>query len=938
MNAASRDPTTLQALVDALEHGVAATEAGAPSLRAALFATARARTYAPADHDALRRIAVAAANFDVATAREFTVAYGALCAAGWAAPVPLSWPRRTAGDRLRVMTLHSPVAPLDAATLAALASLPRESFAITMASIGDATLPAGDGTASLALPAQPDAATAKAIGAGDFDVLIDLAGLAAATGPLLAQRPARTIWTVAALPLPNAAPLVDRVIDGADGLAAALMAAHASLDPRNDCALDPKEMAAAWIEAVRAHQRGELPLSLQRYARVLELQPGYAPAEYLRGIAARDSGAGETARAAFAAALAHAPDYVDARLAAARAAIGAGEVRAAVALCDEGLARAPGDVRLLRAAGLAQLARRDGAAAAEAFRHALAQEGTHGETHYNYGVALQMRGDFDKAARAYQFALSCQPDLVAAQFNLGVLFQEQGATDAAVAAFSAVLAAESRNVAAYKNLGEVLHGAGRAREWMENFRRFEAACPKALSLAVQALDVCQYRGDFTTLERYLNGLSQGQFEASDEAELVDGLEELLYLLLFFDVPPETMRQFALTFDAAARRVYGEPLAPAAVRAPGRLRVGYLSADLRNHVMGKMMWSALRHHDKGRFELFFYSLSTESDEWTEKFRGLADRFETIAGLPERAAAQRIAEDDLDLLVDLSTHTKGARPGVLALKPARVQITHVASAGTVGLAAVDFKLTDRYADVPENQTFQLETLLPMDGCVYPCRHVAPASAHPFRRDAFGVGPDSVVIGAFVHWRKLSRRCLALWRDVLTRIPRAKLAFSPLDPAAREPYLRLAAAAGIAADRLLFLPQGRDDAESQGRYEIVDFVLDPMPFGGVNGTLEALDMAVPVVTLCGRRHGERSTYSILANLGVTQTVAASGPQYVDLAARLADDAAFAAEVKAAIRAGLARSALTDMVRHARALEAAYEAALAQKAPEALAAAARN
>ena len=86
--------------------------------------------------------------------------------------------------------------------------------------------------------------------------------------------------------------------------------------------------------------------------------------------------------------------------------------------------------------------------------------------------------------------------------------------------------------------------------------------------------------------------------------------------------------------------------------------------------------------------------------------------------------------------------------------------------------------------------------------------------------------------------------------------------------------------------------------------------------------------------RRHGERGTYSILANLGVTQTVAASGPQYVDLAARLAEDTAFAAEVKAAIRAGLARSPLTDMPRHTRALEAAYEAALAQKRPDVLAA----
>ena len=91
------------------------------------------------------------------------------------------------------------------------------------------------------------------------------------------------------------------------------------------------------------------------------------------------------------------------------------------------------------------------------------------------------------------------------------------------------------------------------------------------------------------------------------------------------------------------------------------------------------------------------------------------------------------DDLDLLVDLSTHTQGARPGILARKPARVQLTHVASAGTVGLSQIDFKLTDRYADVPENQEFQIERLLPMEGCVYPFRHVEPAAEHPFRSTA-------------------------------------------------------------------------------------------------------------------------------------------------------------------------------------------------------------
>ncbi len=429
--------------------------------------------------------------------------------------------------------------------------------------------------------------------------------------------------------------------------------------------------------------------------------------------------------------------------------------------------------------------------------------------------------------------------------------------------------------------------------------------------------------------------ARGEFRPDDESDFVDSVEQLLYLLLFFDVGPDLVFEWARAYDAAAKRVYGEPLPRPTTRKPGRLRVGYLSADLRNHVMGKMIWQAVQHHDRSKFDVGFYALSPDADAWTERFRSRGDRFVVVADLAEHAAAQRIAVDDLDVLVDLSTHTKGAKPGILAFKPARVQITHVASAGTVGLSTVDFKLTDRLADLAQSQAFQLETLLPMEGCVYPFRHVVPAAGHPFRRERIGISVDTVVIGAFVSALKLSRRCLALWREVLRRVPAAKLAFSPVVPAARVSYLRLAGAAGITADRLVFVPQGRDDAENQARYELVDFVLDPMPFGGVNGTLEALDMGVPVVTLVGKRHGERTGYSMLANLGVTDTIAQSGAEYVEIAVRLATDADFMASARAAIGARLARSPLTDMVAHTRALERAYLAALAAKAPDALSAA---
>ena len=168
------------------------------------------------------------------------------------------------------------------------------------------------------------------------------------------------------------------------------------------------------------------------------------------------------------------------------------------------------------------------------------------------------------------------------------------------------------------------------------------------------------------------------------------------------------------------------------------------------------------------------------------------------------------------------------------------------------------------------------------------------------------------------------------MLLRIPRARLVFSPANPAFRDSYARLAAAGGIAPERLAFVPQGRSDAENQARYTLIDFVLDPMPYGGVNGTLEALDMGVPVVTLAGRRHGERTSYTILANLGVTETVASSGPDYVELAVRLADDAGYMARVRAAIRERIASSPLTDMAAHTRNLESAYLAALRERSPE--------
>ncbi|MEP7328122.1 MAG: tetratricopeptide repeat protein [Betaproteobacteria bacterium] len=894
------------------------------------------RKWAQVDAEALRRIVMATASTNPPLATSLATLYGPLTASLPAPPVPLLWPRRTAGDALRIAWIApSPGSPAWQIWCDALAraNLPVNAKQLVLSAAAPdvvrtalATTPLA-GSALLVIPTRPDIDTARALAARDCDVLIDAAGMSTSVGPLLAMRPARRILSLRTGAPEHRLPLVDILLEDGFALGAALVEVSELRDA--DAGMTVDALLARWDAAVALHRQGDVEAAAAGYKEILDAQPGWAPALQLTGDIARNAGRLPQARAAFEAALAAAPNFVEARISATELAIAAGDISAAVALASDGAERAPLEVGLWRVLGQAELARHDGRAAEEAFVRALGVSPAVADLHFQHGVALQMAGDAQGAARAWQRALTFDPDMVAADFNLAVLFAQTGNVDAAIAAYTQVLEVVPTHVAAYKSLGDTLFAAGKMEAWLANFDRFRAHCPTALPMAIQALEVGMHRADFALVESTIDGIRRDTFVPADVVEQVDCLEELLYLLLFFDVEPELVLTMARRYDGAAQRVYGLPARPAGPRRPGPIRVGYLSADLRNHVMGKMMWQAVEHHDRAQFDIFYYAMSSVRDEWTERFASAATGFTVVANLNDAAAAARIAADDLDILVDLATHTRGARPGILARKPARIQITHIASAGTLGMSAVDFKLTDHFADLPENQALQIERMLPMDGCVYPYRHVAPAAVHPFQRASLGIAADAVVIGAFVTPLKLTRRCLALWRDVLLRIPRAILAFSPANPAHKASYLRLARAAGIGDERLVFIPQGRDDAENQARYHVIDFVLDTMPFGGVNGTLEALDMQVPVVTLVGRRHGERTSWSILANLGVRETAAHSGREYVEIAYRLASDPVFAANVRADIVAGLKDSPLIDMRRHTRHLEAAYVRALAEPPP---------
>ena len=613
---------------------------------------------------------------------------------------------------------------------------------------------------------------------------------------------------------------------------------------------------------------------------------------------------------------------------------------------------------LLRAAN-EHIAARDRNGAIAAYRKALEIAPERAELHHNLGVLLAEKHRDGEALKAFAAAAQRRPDWPEPWLAGGHMLFARGRYKEAAGAFeAAVTRAPTRLDASYnaakalirtKRWSLAVPHLVRARElapanedvWWElrglllrlsrheeatdDFERFEEVAAPSARIVVAALASRMRGGDAVREAAALERALDWPYAEGDE-ELV---AELLALLQYVDVAQERLFSVYRTYDRLqqARQRGVAPLArPRGDTDPVR-RIGYLSADFRDHVMGKLLLPVIAAHDRRRFEIRAYALAPpeNSDAVTTQWRNAVDEFVNLAALDDRAAAEAIAADDLDLLVDLMGHSSYSRPGILRSKPARVIVTHLGYHGALGLSQVDYKITDRYADTAATARWQLEALLPIDTCVLPLRRVAAAADVGITRAALGLPEDAIVFGAFVGVAKLSLRCISAWRRILDAVPASRLAFSPQRDEDRRAIERRLGGLGIVASRLAFIPYRRgDDAYNRARYAMVDIALDTMPYTGGDTTAAALDAGVPVVTRVGSRHAERMGYSILMHLGLTQTIAQTDDGYIELAVRLAQDRAFRDDTRAAVASALRDPAVTDPVRYARALEAAYDRAL--------------
>jgi predicted O-linked N-acetylglucosamine transferase (SPINDLY family) len=669
-------------------------------------------------------------------------------------------------------------------------------------------------------------------------------------------------------------------------------------------------------KGLQLHQAGELPQAETIYRQVLDVDPDHADANQLLGVIANQTGNYETAAKLISKAIRKNPLVAD---------------------YHSNLGNA-----------LKSLSRLDDAV--DSYNKAIVMNPDLAVAHNNLGNTFQELGQPDKAVASYRKALQIAPDYAEAHSNLADTFRELGRLDDAVASCHKSLAINPDNAEAHGNLGAALQGLNRLDEAIASYHRAIAINPGlyvvennlgCILFKMGKLDeaVASYHKslainpDYAVAYNNLGNVLKEQGKLDDavasyrkaltiKPEYSGAGRNLLYVML--NVPglsPHELFTEHVRFSENHVRGIARP-AEVLTNDPTpdrRLRIGYLSSDLRNHPVGSNVLPLLSLHDRAKFEIFCYADVLRPDAMTERFRSCVDHWRTIVGKPDPEVAGMVRADAIDVLVCLAGRYDSNRPLVCAHRAAPVQVSYHDGA-TSGLEEMDYWLTDDFLHPPDTKEMFTEELhrLPVFYQFPPIEEAPTVETLPAERAGF------VTFGSFNNPAKVNEEVIRLWAKVLKSVPGSRLLLkykNLYDQALLQGrVVERFAAFGVAQERVIFAASPDTFAGHLGRYGEMDIALDTFPYNGATTTFQALWMGVPVVSLAGETFISRAAGSILHHVGLGELAVDTPEAYVACARNLAGDLARLRTLRETLRERISTSPLCNAPANARRVESAF------------------
>lgn len=547
------------------------------------------------------------------------------------------------------------------------------------------------------------------------------------------------------------------------------------------------------------------------------------------------------------------------------------------------------------------------------FAGVLARDPAYGPAHANLANAFMRQGDLGRAIVHAKAAVSLDPRHPTYRDTLvKMLFGAQRHAAAEACARQAVALAPG-DPAALASLVPVLRLRGRLLAAERLARRCLAIMPQAATCHMMLSGCLSAMGlAAEALDHSRQALALG---------LADPADISAHLALLAYAPGSTAEGYKVEAQALLGRIFAglAPSKPVRPRATPRIRIGYVSGDLRRHSVSFFLLPVLRHHDRGSFAIEAFSTTPSRDEMTDEIGRHLDALHDISGLSPDQAAARIRAAEIDVLIDLSGHTHMNALPVFARRAAPVQATWLGYYAGTGLETMDYWITDKVLHPVADQEPSTERKWRLDRTIY--AYDPPAAAPPVRPRPLHDGVTT--FASFNNISKLLPQTISLFARVLVAVPASRMLIKSQyldDPDLRRRLMAQFGALGVDADRLHFLPPTKDHAEHLDLYNQVDIVLDSTPYTGATSTADALWMGTPVLSLAGSRMVERQSATIIDAVGLSEWIASSPAEYIEKATAFAADRIRLAAVHATLRDRMRASPLVDGPGLAAALEVAY------------------
>ncbi|MBX7199152.1 MAG: tetratricopeptide repeat protein [Rhodospirillaceae bacterium] len=716
-------------------------------------------------------------------------------------------------------------------------------------------------------------------------------------------------------------------------------------------AKEPNYAEGHYNRALALSEMRRLDESLAGYDRAIAVRPDFAAAFTNRGNVLRELGRPDDAMTSYAKALEIDPGNPNTFYNRAVTLNELGRTDEAMASYDQALTLAPqftpaltNRANLLRAAGRIDAALAD-------YERAIAAEPRNPEGYFNRGVALGEAKRFDEAMASYAAAINLKPDYVDAIYNGALMLQETQRWDEAVKGYNRVLALKPDHVEALNNKGAILQSFGNYDEALAIFDKAIAANPNyAESYYNRSFTRWQkQKGDpqaIRDLERalvlrpdypYALGdllhlrMQVGEWNsyARDVAAIDAGLRagQPVVRPFVYQAISESPADLQLC-STAFTNLHFPPLQAAAIAprpAGGKIRIGYLSAEFRDQATSYLMAGLFETHDRNRFEVI--ALDNGGDDGGPMRKRLIttfDKFIDVMRLTDDEAAQRIRNENIDILVNLSGYFGSPRMGIFARRAAPIQVNYLGFPATLGANYLDYIIADRVVIPEAEQGFYSEKVvyLPDSYQVNDSKRAIDPEAPT--RASQGLPENAFVFCNFNQNYKLTPPAFTAWMKILAEVDGSVFWMLQNTPALAANLRKEAARFGINSDRLIFAKHA-EAAKHLARLALADLFLDSRPYNAHTTASDALWAGLPLITCRGTAFPGRVAASVLDAAGLPELVTENMEDFAALAVKLARDKEALASVRKKLADNRTTCALFDTERFRRHIESAYETMVA-------------